>query len=52
MSQEQSLKFVDSHCHLDMLDLNDFDQSMDKVIDQAKAHNGTSTDDITHRKRL
>lgn len=41
MSQEQSLKFVDSHCHLDMLDLNDFDQSMDKVIDQAKAHNVT-----------
>jgi TatD DNase family protein len=33
-----SLKLVDSHCHLDMLDLNDFDQHMDNVI-QAAADN-------------
>jgi len=31
-----SLKFVDSHCHLDMLDLADFDHHMDNVIVQAK----------------
>jgi len=27
-----SLKFVDSHCHLDMLDLAEFDDHMDNVI--------------------
>ncbi len=31
-----SLNFVDSHCHLDMLDLNDFGQNMDNVIAQAR----------------
>jgi TatD DNase family protein len=31
-----SLNFVDSHCHLDMLDLSDFDQQMDNVIRQAE----------------
>ncbi len=31
-----ALNFVDSHCHLDMLDLNDFEQSMDNVIAQAR----------------
>lgn len=32
------LKFVDSHCHLDMLDLSEFDLQMDNVIAQAKAN--------------
>ena len=36
-----SLNFIDSHCHLDMLDLNDFDQSMDNVIKQAREHQVT-----------
>jgi len=31
------LNFVDSHCHLDMLDLADFNNHMDNVIAQAKA---------------
>lgn len=31
-----SLNFVDSHCHLDMLDLADFDGHMDNVIERAK----------------
>lgn len=31
-----SLNFVDSHCHLDMLDLSDFDGHMDNVIELAK----------------
>jgi len=30
-----SLKFVDSHCHLDMLDLTEFDDHMDNVIKRA-----------------
>ncbi len=30
------LKFVDSHCHLDMLDLAEFDNNMDNVIALAK----------------
>lgn len=33
-----SINFVDSHCHLDMLDLADFDHDMDNVINQAKAN--------------
>lgn len=36
-----SLNFVDSHCHLDMLDLADFDHHMDNVINQAKANQVT-----------
>ncbi len=36
-----SLKLVDSHCHLDMLDLNEFEHSMDNVIKQAKEHHVT-----------
>lgn len=32
------IKFVDSHCHLDMLDLADFDHHMDNVIEQARAN--------------
>ena len=31
-----SHNFVDSHCHLDMLDLSDFDGQMDNVIQQAQ----------------
>ena len=31
------VNLVDSHCHLDMLDLADFDHHMDNVIEQAKA---------------
>ncbi len=31
-----SLNFVDSHCHLDMLDLSLFDHQMDKVVQQAQ----------------
>ena len=31
------LDFVDSHCHLDMLDLAEFDHHMDNVIEQAKS---------------
>lgn len=30
------LNYVDSHCHLDMLDLSDFDDQMDNVIKQAE----------------
>ena len=30
------LNFVDSHCHLDMLDLSEFDNHMDNVIELAK----------------
>ncbi|MCW8931088.1 MAG: TatD family hydrolase [Gammaproteobacteria bacterium] len=30
------LNFVDSHCHLDMLDLSEFDDHMDNVIEQAE----------------
>jgi TatD DNase family protein len=30
------LNFVDSHCHLEMLDLSDFNDHMDHVIDEAK----------------
>lgn len=31
-----SLNYVDSHCHLDMLDLSEFDNHMDNVIKQAE----------------
>lgn len=31
-----SLNFVDSHCHLDMLDLSEFDNTMDNVIELAR----------------
>lgn len=31
-----SLNLVDSHCHLDLLDLADFDHQMDNVIHQAR----------------
>lgn len=31
-----SLNYVDSHCHLDMLDLSNFEHHMDNVIAQAK----------------
>ena len=31
------LDFVDSHCHLDMLNLAEFDHHMDNVIEQAKS---------------
>ncbi len=30
------LQFVDSHCHLDMIDLSEFDDDMDNVIELAK----------------
>lgn len=33
-----SLNLVDSHCHLDMLDLSEFSDHMDQVIEQAKEH--------------
>ncbi|MCU7833952.1 MAG: TatD family hydrolase [gamma proteobacterium symbiont of Taylorina sp.] len=33
-----SLNFVDSHCHLDMLDLSEFSNHMDSVIERAKEH--------------
>ncbi|MCU7938461.1 MAG: TatD family hydrolase [gamma proteobacterium symbiont of Bathyaustriella thionipta] len=36
-----SLKYVDSHCHLDMLDLSDFDNHMDNVIKQAEKNKVT-----------
>lgn len=29
---------VDSHCHINMLDLTEFDQNMDEVINQARAN--------------
>jgi TatD DNase family protein len=32
------IKYVDSHCHLDMLDLAEFDHNMDNVIKLAKDH--------------
>ena len=31
-----SLNFVDSHCHLDLMDLSDFDDQMNNVIESAK----------------
>ena len=31
--------FIDSHCHLDRLDLNDFDNNLDNVISAAQAVN-------------
>lgn len=31
-----SIRFVDSHCHLDLLDLSDFDDQMNNVIENAK----------------
>lgn len=36
-----SLNFVDSHCHLDMLDLAEFDNHMDNVIAQAEQNQVT-----------
>lgn len=36
-----SLNLVDSHCHLDMLDLSEFDDHMDHVIERAKASDVT-----------
>ncbi len=36
-----SLNFVDSHCHLDMLDLSEFDDSMDNVIELARTNQVT-----------
>ena len=36
-----SLKFIDSHCHLEMLDLSLFDNNMDEVIAQAAQMNVT-----------
>ena len=31
--------FIDSHCHLDRLDLAEFDNNLDNVMQQAKAAN-------------
>ena len=36
-----SLNLIDSHCHLDMLDLSEFGNSMDNVLQQAKEHQVT-----------
>ena len=36
MTQQPSL--VDSHCHINMMDLGDFNQNMDEVIHQAQAN--------------
>ena len=35
------LNLVDSHCHLDMLDLSEFDDSMDNVIELARTNQVT-----------
>ncbi len=36
-----SLNLIDSHCHLEMLDLSEFDNSMDNVLLEAKEHQVT-----------
>ena len=37
----KSLNFVDSHCHLDLIDLSDFNNQMSNIIESAKENNIT-----------